>query len=158
MYDLGFLVSSAGKDSACNSEDPSSIPGSGRYPGEGNGYPHLYSCLENSMDRGVWQATVQGVAKSQTWLNNWACMKLIDKKFSMSNKVNLMIKGWHYLQILNCVSMLQSYFLYYKIYPSGRKIFFFYPSMFFGGHQIYMRQINRRKQVELTIMGEGLTQ
>ena len=58
MYDLGFLVSSAGKDSACNSEDPSSIPGSGRYPGEGNGYPHLYSCLENSMDRGVWQATV----------------------------------------------------------------------------------------------------
>ena len=88
-------------------------------------------------------------------------MKLIDKKFSMSNKVNLMIKGWHYLQILNCVSMLQmvqSYFLCYKIYPSGRKIFLFYPSMFFGGHQIYMRQINRRKQVELTIMGEGLTQ
>ena len=42
------------------------IPGMGRYPGEGNGNPLQYSCLENSMDRGAWQATVHGVAKSQT--------------------------------------------------------------------------------------------
>ena len=47
-----------------------SIPGSGRSPGEGNGNPLQYSCLENSMDRGVWWATVQGVAKSQTRLSN----------------------------------------------------------------------------------------
>ena len=44
------------------------IPGSGRFPGEENGYPLQYSCLENPKDRGVWQATVHGVAKSQTWM------------------------------------------------------------------------------------------
>ena len=47
-----------------------SIPGLERYPGEGNGYPLQYSCLENSMDRGAWWATVHGVAKSQTRLRN----------------------------------------------------------------------------------------
>ena len=55
---------------ACRAGDPCSIPGSGRCPGEGNGNPLQYSCLENSMDRGAWQATVHGVAKSQTRLNN----------------------------------------------------------------------------------------
>ena len=43
--------------------DPGSISGSGRSPGEENGYPLQYSCLENSMDRGDWQATVHGVAE-----------------------------------------------------------------------------------------------
>ena len=55
---------SDGKESACNAEDPGSIPGSGISPGEGNGYPLQYSCLENSMDRGAWMATVHGVTKS----------------------------------------------------------------------------------------------
>ena len=54
------------KASACDAEDPSSIPGLGRSPGEGNGNPLQYFCLENPMDRGAWQATVHGVAKSQT--------------------------------------------------------------------------------------------
>jgi len=54
------------KASACNAGDPGSIPGLGRSPGEGNGNPLQYSCLENSMDRGVWQATVHGVTKGQT--------------------------------------------------------------------------------------------
>ena len=49
-----------------------SIPGSGRSPGEGNGNPLQYSCLESPMDRGAWQTTVLGIAKSQTWLSNWA--------------------------------------------------------------------------------------
>ena len=48
--------------------DVGSIPGSGRSPGAGYGNPIQYSCLENPMDRGTWQATVHGVAKSQTWL------------------------------------------------------------------------------------------
>ena len=48
--------------------DPGSIPGLGRSPGAGNGNPLHYSCLENYMDKGVWQATVQGVAKHQTQL------------------------------------------------------------------------------------------
>ena len=50
-------------------EDPGSIPGSGRSPGEGNGNPLQYSCLENSMDRRAWGVTVHAVAKSQTRLS-----------------------------------------------------------------------------------------
>ena len=54
------------KESACNVGDLGLIPGSGRSPGGGHGNPLQYSCLENPMDRGAWQATVYGVAKSQT--------------------------------------------------------------------------------------------
>ena len=60
---LGFSHSSVGKESAYNAGDLGSIPGSGRSPGEGNGNPLQYSYLENSRDRGAWQATVRGVAK-----------------------------------------------------------------------------------------------
>ena len=52
--------------------DVGSIPGSGRPPGGGNDNPLQYSCLENPMDRGIWQATVHGVAKSRTHLSNRA--------------------------------------------------------------------------------------
>ena len=52
--------------------DTGSIPGLARSPGEGNGNPLQHSCLENSMDRGAWQATVHGVKKSQTQLNTHA--------------------------------------------------------------------------------------
>ena len=55
---------SDGKDSACNLGDPGSIPGSGRSLGEGNGNPLQYSCLDNSMGRGAWCATVHGVTES----------------------------------------------------------------------------------------------
>ena len=61
---------SEGKASACNEGELGSIPGCGRSPGEGNGKPCQYSCLENPMDRGVWWAIVHGVAKSQTRLNH----------------------------------------------------------------------------------------
>ena len=61
---------SDGKEFACNVGDAGSIPGLGRSPGEGNGNPLQYSCLENSMDRGAWQATVRGVAKTQTRLSD----------------------------------------------------------------------------------------
>ena len=50
--------------------DAGSIPGSGRSPGGGHGNPLYYSCLENPMDRGAWQATVHGVTKSQTRLSD----------------------------------------------------------------------------------------
>ena len=63
---MGFPGGSDGEESACNAGDQGSIPGSGRSPGEGNGNALQYSCLENSMDRGAWRATVHGVAKSQT--------------------------------------------------------------------------------------------
>ena len=61
-----FPGGSDGKASAYSVGDPGSIPGWGRSPGEGNGTPLQYSCLENPMDGGAWWATVHGVAKSQT--------------------------------------------------------------------------------------------
>ena len=64
------LCGSAGKKSGCNVGDLGSIPGLGRSPGEGNGNPLQYSCLENPMDRGVWWATVHGVAESWTLLSD----------------------------------------------------------------------------------------
>ena len=63
---------SGSKEFACNAKDLGSISGLGRSPGEGNGNPLQYSSLENLMDRGAWQATVHGVAKSRTWLSNEA--------------------------------------------------------------------------------------
>ena len=54
---------SASKESACSAGDPSLVLGLGRSPGEGNGNPVQYSCLENPMDRGAWWATVHGVAR-----------------------------------------------------------------------------------------------
>ena len=71
FYNKPVPGGSEGKASACNAGDPGSIPESGRSPGEGNGSPLQYSCLENPMDRGAWQATVHGVAKSQTRLNDF---------------------------------------------------------------------------------------
>ena len=67
--DVGFLGGSDGKESACNGGD-CLIPGWGRSSEGGNGYPLQYSCLENSMNRGDWQATVRGDAKSRTQLSN----------------------------------------------------------------------------------------
>ena len=63
---MGFPGGLDGNESACNVGDSGSITGSERSPGEGNGYPLQYSCLENSMNRGAWQATVHGVSKSWT--------------------------------------------------------------------------------------------
>ena len=61
---MGLPGGSVGKDSACNAGDLGSISGSGRSPGEGNGNPLQYSCLENLIDRAAWWAvTVHGVEK-----------------------------------------------------------------------------------------------
>ena len=67
---LGFSYDSDSQESSCNEGEVGLIPGSGRSPGEGNGNSFQYSCLENPMDRGALLATVHGVAKSWTWLNN----------------------------------------------------------------------------------------
>ena len=68
---MGFPGGSDGKESACSVRDLSLIPGLGRSPGEGNGNPLQYSCLENPMDRGAWWATVCRVPKSQSWLSDF---------------------------------------------------------------------------------------
>ena len=63
---LGMTLSPGGsdsKESACNAGDPGSIPGSGRFPGEGNSNPLQDTCVENSTERGAWRAIVYGVAK-----------------------------------------------------------------------------------------------
>ena len=65
----GFPGGSDIEELACNVGDPGSIPGSGRFPGEANGYLQC-SCLEDFIDRGAWQATVHGVAKSRTSLSD----------------------------------------------------------------------------------------
>ena len=66
----GFPGDSDGIESVSNAERPGFYPWVGETPGEGNGNPLQYSCLENSMDRGAWRATVHGVAKSQMQLSN----------------------------------------------------------------------------------------
>ena len=68
---MGFPGGSVGKESPCNAEDAIAIPGSGRFPGVGNGDPLQYSYLENSMDRGAWWAIVHRVTKS------WTCMRML---------------------------------------------------------------------------------
>ena len=62
----GFPGGSDDKEFACNAGDLGSIPGLGRSPGEGHGNPLQYSCLEESIDRGAWKATVHGIAKCWT--------------------------------------------------------------------------------------------
>ena len=74
-----------GKESVCNKGDQGSIPGLGRSPGEGKGYPLQYSYLENSMDKGAWWATVHGVPKSQT-KNEWLTYT--------AHSFQLMLKVW----------------------------------------------------------------
>ena len=70
IYVSGFPDGSDGKESACNAGDAGSILGSGRSSGGGLGNPLQYSCLENPMDRGSWQATVHAAAKSWTELSD----------------------------------------------------------------------------------------
>ena len=66
----GFPGGSEDKESACNTGDLSSVPGSGRFPGEGNGYSLQYSCPENPMDRGILWDTIHGVTRGQMQLSD----------------------------------------------------------------------------------------
>ena len=83
ISDWNFPGGSDGKESHAGS-----IPESGRSPGEGNGNPLQYSCLENSMDRGVWRATVHGVIKSWTWLSGYHFHSLISELCQSRSQVN----------------------------------------------------------------------
>ena len=87
--------------------DPGSIPELGRSPGEGNGNPPQYSCLENPMDRGLWQATVHGVTKCQTWLSDWACMHALIEILQTLEKCCIVLWGLKLLETL--LQRLQKY-------------------------------------------------
>ena len=76
MWYMGFLCSSVGKEFACSAGGLGSIPGLGRSPGEGNGNPLQYLCLENLLDRGAWWTAVHGVSKSQARLSNFHFLSL----------------------------------------------------------------------------------
>ena len=84
----GFPGGSEVKAPACNAEDLGLTPESGRSPGEGNGNPLQYSCLEIPMDGGAWWATVHGVAKSQILLSNLTNLK-VKKDYESTHKNDL---------------------------------------------------------------------
>ena len=96
-----FPGGSDSKASAYNAGDLVSIPGWGRPPGEGDGTPLQYSCLENPMDRRAWQATVHGVAKSRTQLSDFTFTngdtdmknRLVDTVWE--RRVGGALRGWH---------------------------------------------------------------
>ena len=85
----GFPCSSVGKEFTCSARDPGSIPGLRRSPGEGNGNPFQYPCLENFMDTGAWWAAVRGVSKSREQLSDYTYLLTYNIKI----KSNLNIIG-----------------------------------------------------------------
>ena len=92
LFILDFPRGSEVKVSACNAEDLGSIPGSGRSPGEGNGNPLQYSCLENPMDRGAWWATVQRVTSVLPMnIQDWFPLGLTGLNFQ-----ELASSNWHF--------------------------------------------------------------
>ena len=93
-----FPGGSDGKASVYNAGDRGSIPGKGRFPGEGNGNPLQYYCLENPMDRGAWQATVHGVAKSWTRLTDFTFFLSIVPYWGQEEKGTTEdeMAGWHH--------------------------------------------------------------
>ena len=102
MIVLGFPGGSDGKESTCNTGDLGLISVSGRCPREGNGYPLQYSCLENSMDRGAWWATVHGVEKTWTRLINYTftiggqalLVAQIVKNSPVKKEARVQFRGW----------------------------------------------------------------
>ena len=84
LWEQGFPDGSVGKEFSCSAGDEGLIPGSGRSPGGGNGYPLQYSCLGNPMDRGAWWATVHRAAKNQTWSSYWTQSTCGDSPFQWS--------------------------------------------------------------------------
>jgi len=125
---------SDGKESAYNAGDPSLIQGSGRFLGEGSGYPFQYSCLENSMDGGAWQVTVHRVTKSQTrWAMNTFTFTLFTF-FVMTDRLGLYPPSCNLFSVCSIYSLfsvcsIYSCFLFVpSILCSMFPFFFFLPS------------------------------
>ena len=106
MINKGFPGNSDGKESACSAGDLGFIHQLGRSPGEGNGYPLQYSCLENPMNRGTWQATVRGCKESDTteWLT--LVLPVVNNSKIIKNRSDMIViymlciyHGIHYSQL-----------------------------------------------------------
>ena len=101
----------SGKESTCDAgdtRDMSSITGLGRFPEVGSGNPLQYSCLENSMDRRAWGVIVHGIAKSWTWLSNWACTTIVRKSlkhFKENVQPFWFLKVW--IELVKCHPKVQ---------------------------------------------------
>ena len=93
------LFDTDGKESACSAGDLGMIPGSGRSPGEGNGYPLQYSCLENSMDRGAWWLNFtnfqRNTNQNQNEISSHTCLLSIKQKITSVGKVLEKRKPWY---------------------------------------------------------------
>ena len=118
---MGFPGGSEGKASACNVGDPGWIPGSGRSPGEGNGNPLQYSCLENPMDRGAWWATVHGIAKSQTRLSDFTFLFPFSAISVVSSAYSLLIFLTAIL-IPACASSSPTFCMIYSAYKLNKQV------------------------------------
>ena len=103
-----FSGGSDGKESACSVGELGSLPGLRKHPEEGNGNPCQYSGLENSMDRGTWQATVHGITKSWTWLNSYRVIGICSKQISVCRSKFEMIWVRHLSYYLNAIVPLMS--------------------------------------------------
>ena len=99
---MGFPGGSNGKEFTCNVGDLGLIPGLGRSPGEGNGYPLQYSCLENSMDRGAWQATVHGAAELDTTEQLSLSLSFTSFQYTIHSWIILLklLSSWRYTLLL----------------------------------------------------------
>jgi len=92
----GFPCSSVGKESACSAGDPGSIPGLGRYPGEGNGNPLQSPCLENLMDRGTWLGAVHGSQRvGHDWATNTYLLTLIVIPWELWIYISVFCSSYH---------------------------------------------------------------
>ena len=96
-----FPGGSYGKESVCNARDPSSVPGSGKSSGEGNGNPLQYSCLENSMDREAWGVIVHRIAMSWTWLRDFQFTVRLPLRYPCPT----LLPGSVYMSVSICICM-----------------------------------------------------
>ena len=94
---MGFPGGSGGKEFSCNAGDLGLVPGLGRSPGEGNGYPLQYSCLENSTDRGAWRASWWGHKQSDTTeqqTHSYCNIILHERNWKSNKRMKVKIKNW----------------------------------------------------------------
>ena len=149
MYWNSDSCGSDGKESLHNARDLGLIPGSGRSSGERNGNLLQYLCLENSMDRGVWQVTVHGVAKSQTWLSirSDQIRSVAQSCLTLCDPMNCSIPGLPVHHQLPEFTQSHVYWVSDAIQPSHPQSSPFPPALNSSKHQSLFQWINSSHEV-----------